>query len=146
MMTKVVSMKHIIASLVLVTIYTTGVVNGTDIETCTSEYCVCIGECPASYADVFDSSSSIFNGSDFVCYATKSMKFGIGGDEIRIGENIVFPSDLKPCSEDTSNFSIKAAAIIEDNMNSAAITVSSLSSLLTLSVVISIGLFGSIIA
>ena len=91
-------------------------------------------------------SSSIFNGSDFVCYATKSMKFGIGGDEIRIDENIVFPSDLKPCSEDTSNFSIKTAAIIENNMNSAAITVSSLSSLLTLGVVISIGLFGSIIA
>jgi len=144
-MMNVVSMKHIIASLIIVIIYATGLVNGTDTETCTSEYCVCIGECPASYVDVFDSSSSIFNGSDFVCYATKSTKFTIGGEEIRIGENTVLPSDLKPCSENTSNFSIKTAAVIEDNMNSAAATVSSFSSLSTVGAIISIGVFGLII-
>mmetsp|Transcript_17156 Transcript_17156/g.37526 ORF Transcript_17156/g.37526 Transcript_17156/m.37526 type:complete len:135 (-) Transcript_17156:302-706(-) len=94
---------------------TTVVVNG--IDTCTSEYCICIGDCPPSYTDSFSSLSSIFNGEENVCYATNDVKFNIGGDSIKIGDDMATTSDLKPCPDEPST---TIAAMEESETSSAA--------------------------
>ncbi|OEU06109.1 hypothetical protein FRACYDRAFT_278845 [Fragilariopsis cylindrus CCMP1102] len=125
--------------LVLV-ICTIGVVSGVD--TCTSEYCVCIGECPDSYTDKFSSSSAIFNGENFVCYATNGIKFGIGGDEVKIGADTVSQSDLGPCSDDIPLPTSAATKAI--TTSAGASSFSSTSIILSLTVGASI-IFGSLI-
>ena len=96
---------------------------------------------PRSYLLLY-SSSAIFNGENFVCYATNGIKFGIGGDEVKIGADTVSQSDLGPCSDDIPLPTSAATKAI--TTSAGASSFSSTSIILSLTVGASI-IFGSLI-